>query len=337
MAVIYSEGFDTYGGIGSLSDPDCYRKGWSNRWYTRAGRINGTSMQISGYNSFRHQLPSDKTSANKTIGFAFRKEDNSAGHIDLMQLRNGDGEVLTIGFNTSQQLIVQIGGVLEATGTTVLSDTSWHFIEFNSVISATGSYELRLNGQLELQDLSVDTTNGAVEYWYIHTMNAGPTSNSEPKIDDLYITDDSGSYNTGFMGPLHIETIFPDADVTKQWTTSTGTDHYALVDNDSLDDATYVESSTTGQRELFDFPASDVSTKDVYAVCVKADMGITGVLPVDVNFVTKSSGTTDVASAIAVSSPTRYMISEVVEEDPDTSAAWTKAGFDAAQFGVEVT
>ena len=70
-----------------------------------------------------------------------------------------------------------------------------------------------------------------------------------PTIDDVYVTN-SGAR----LGESRVAALYPNADTADaDWTPSTGTDHYALVDETTVNsDADYVASGTVGDLDLYE-------------------------------------------------------------------------------------
>ena len=273
----------------------------------------------------------------KTVVFAIFMKNVSYYNQDFLRLYDGAKIQMAFGTDIHGFLQVKRNATILETSTTVLMKERWNYIEVQTTINnSTGAYELKLNGTTVFSDTSVDTQESANTYWSGLTLR-GIGDWDNVFFDDCYVTDTTGSYNTGFMGTIHIESIFPDADVTKEWTTSTGTDHYALVDeNPADDDTSYVEDDTATNRELFDLPALSPTTLTIKGVTSILDARITDASTVDMKFVNVSNVTTTTSSSQTISSQSQARYEEIYEEDPDASAAWTKTTFEAAQFGFEV-
>lgn len=85
-------------------------------------------------------------------------------------------------------------------------------------------------------------------WWY----TANSVTNVE-RIDDIAINDASGPYHDSWPGLTKIVALKPNADTSqKQWSASTGSDNYALVDEVPHDgDSTYVYTSTEGAQDHY--------------------------------------------------------------------------------------
>jgi len=155
--------------------------------------------------------------------------------------------------------------------------------------------------------------------------------------DDFYVCDATGSVNNNFLGDRRVITIFPNADTADEdFALSTGSDSFALLDDNGLDDdTTYVESATVTDRDLFDFESIG-SLANINGIQHTAIARKTDVTNFDMDLVTKSGGTTDVAASQTVGSTSYDSFFRIQEEDPDTTDPWTGSGVDAAQFGFDV-
>lgn len=341
MALLFTDGFDTYGtASGSYVTPSGVmgRRGWIpySSPKTRDGRIDGKSVSL-GYNAYIKKVISG-TEATKTVGVALKVIAANAYNNNFMQFYEGSNAQLALKFTTTGYISIYLGSTLLATSSARVPVGEWHYIEFKSTIDNTnGSYEVRLDGTNILSDSSIDTQYSSNAYWDVVYLRSGGGWDYI-YFDDFYLTDSTGSTSTGFLGTIHIETLLPNADAgTNQWTTSSGTDHYAMVDDNPPDDDTsYLEDSTSGNRELFDLPAVSPSSLTIKGVSSVVDQRVTDATTVDMKFVNKSGTTTTTGSAQTVSSTSQARFDEIYDQDPDTSTAWTKTTFEAAQFGFEV-
>jgi hypothetical protein len=158
------------------------------------------------------------------------------------------------------------------------------------------------------------------------------------RFDDVYFCYTSGSRNNDFLGDVRVVTLRPNADMTQaDFTPSVGSVHYSLVaeapDNDG--DATYVESGTVGHKDLYGYqdltgtPAAILAVQ-LATVARKDDAGGRSLRAVLKSGATTANGTTRVLGTSYALYDDRF------EVDPATGTAWTKAGVDALEAGVEV-
>lgn len=254
--------------------------------------------------------------------------------ISLFGWVDGATAQVELRLDASGHLSVTRNGTVLATSTQVLSIGVYQSIEFGVTIhGTTGAATVKVDGITWLSLTGVNTKNSA---------NATAdrfnfTLRGSWRICDLYIADGTGSANNSLPGPMRVDLLLPTSDAgTNQWTPSTGTSHFALVDEAVQNGNTdYLSSLTPGNSELFGF--QDVPTATTGILGVKStivarrdDAGLRQVAQL-----CKSNATTRVGTTIPL--PTSYaFLEENVEQDPNTSAPWTAAGFNAAQFGVRV-
>jgi len=163
------------------------------------------------------------------------------------------------------------------------------------------------------------------------------------RVDDFYLLDLTGSYNTARLGDCTIEAILPqtdavDAGTNADWTCSTGSDHGALVDEaDPDDDTTYV-SASTNVKDTWNYPALSVANATIYGVqvCTSAKKSDSGTAEFrNLARVTTVDNQGDITHSPADSGYNYYR--DIFEVNPDDDTVWTVADVNGAEFGVERT
>lgn len=160
-------------------------------------------------------------------------------------------------------------------------------------------------------------------------------------FDDHYIIDLTGSYNNAPLGQVRVQSIRPSADGDSSGfvgSDNDNADNYALVtEEDAHDgDTTYVQAAVPDLTDTYEFDDLDPVTSTVLGVqtnivAKKTDTADKTIAPVLRVSNTDYPGTT---TGNIASSYTNY--SEIFEENPATSAAWTTGAIDASQFGMKV-
>lgn len=114
--------------------------------------------------------------------------------------------------------------------------------------------------------------------------------------------------------------------------------NYAEEDvNPGLGNLSYVSSSTAGTTDLYGFPNLSSTPAAIYTVCVKALVMKTDAGTRTVSLQMKSSSATSAGSNAGQIPLTTYgYVDSFFDVDPNTSAAWTAAGLNAATSGLEV-
>lgn len=126
------------------------------------------------------------------------------------------------------------------------------------------------------------------------------------------------------------------------WGNVTGTTSNAYEVNqnptpDSYGDYSYVQSSTVGNEDLYNFPSLAVAPAQVHTVAIKGFIrdSDAGARTVTLNM--KSGGTDGTGSAAAAQPLTTYgWMSSYFATDPNTSAAWTNTALNAALAGYKI-
>jgi hypothetical protein len=268
------------------------------------------------------------------------------GEDEILQLLDGASTVhVTITWSSQDQLLrayrgLQTGTLL-ATSSQPLGAALWTFLEVKATIADSGGLvQVRLDGT-QVLSFTGDTRNaGTAEIATVRFSNHHISSGNRHtlRLDDVYVCDTSGGRNDDFLGDVKVVTLRPNADTAQvDFTPSTGSVHYALVAEapDDDGDASYVESGTVGHKDLYGYQDLTGSPAAIMAVQVatvarKDDAGSRSLRAVLKSGATTANGTTRVLGTSYALYDGRF------EVDPATGAAWTKAGVDALQAGVEV-
>jgi len=341
----FIDGFDQYGTVASV--PSGVEEVWPSNnnpvnFRVRAGRIGGESLEIV-VSSGTGFITTKNLGNLATIisGVALNVQNALTTNI-IMEIREDDNT--TQGFNV---LLNSDGKLSARRGTTTLATTAaaqvvlntWVYIEMKVSVAEAGSYDIRVNGVSVLSNGSVDTRAGTTNNYGNRVRLYGPVggAGSGHFYDDFYVCDATGSVNNDFLGDRRVVTIFPNADTADEdFALSAGSDSFALLDDNGLDDdTTYVESATVTDRDLFDFEnvgaLANINGIQHSVIARKTDVD-----NFELDLVTKSSSTTDVAASQTVGSTSYDSFFRIQELDPNTAAAWTGTNLDAAQFGFDV-
>jgi len=278
------------------------------------------------------------------VGFALKfTSSTSTSLFDITRLLEGATQHLTLSFQPSSgKLTLRRGlntGTLLATSTTTFNASTWYYLELRATINdSTGAYELRVNGVSDFSASNVDTrnggTSGVIDTW---SCAPGSTGGIQFTYDDFYICDTSGSSNNDFLGDCRIDTLLPNGDGNyTQFSPSTGTAHYALVDETTPNTTDYNYSSTAGDRDSYTFPdLAGLVSPTVYGVQIDAYMTKADAGTRTVSTMSRLSGTNKDGATVVLSAGSYAYVSQIQETDP-ASAAWTESNVNAAEFGVRV-
>jgi hypothetical protein len=284
------------------------------------------------------------------VGFAVKWDDlpDTAADGPLV-LQTGYGwnrlDQLSLTLGTNGKLQLRRGGytgTLIQEGTTILQASTWYFIEMRAYIHNTaGNYEVRINESVELSGTNVDTQESATDsaVTIVHFASGKSSTGANPDrvhFDDVYIRgDETGDFAGGFLGNVIIEAINPNTDgVYSQWSLSTGTDDYALIDEQFVSVTDYLYSSTAGERVTTNF-ADLTGTEAILGVMAYHHMslkaeGLRELKPFCRNGGNHADGGNRISREVS------YLEGVSYSYDPATNVAWTVSGFNVAEFGVEV-
>lgn len=183
-------------------------------------------------------------------------------------LRSGGTALVSLTRNAAGYLEIRSGsgGTLLATGITPITTDKWYLVELHYKLADSGGIaELRLDGNLECT-FNGDTKPGnETTFDNLHWVSwaSGPVC----YYDDVVVNDVSGSVNNSYPGGVKLALLKPTADgATKEWTPSSGSDHYALVDEVPPSGTDYLRATASDLIDLFgleDLPPEAQSVKAV--------------------------------------------------------------------------
>jgi len=216
----------------------------------------------------------------------------------------------------------------------------WHFVEYKVTISssiAANSWQVKVDGATVINvaagQSSKNTANSTA-----NQVRFGPMpQNNDPDYDDIYICDSQGTTNNDFLGDVKVATMMPTAAGTfSQWTPLSGANYTNVNQTQPDDDASYVYTSTPGQTDTY--LVGDITDNPVNIFGVQTSLYVrkddAGVRTV--SKVIRSGGTNYLGGAVDNLAAGYIYYTEVDEKDPNTGVAWTKTGFNAAEFGATI-
>lgn len=339
MALLFMDGFDHYA-TADLTKKWTLSAGLPSIVSTPVRRSGGALDTVATASNYvQKTLPSSIGTV--YFGFAFHPgvafPSTSSSFVLLM---DGSTFQVELRMTSTGQIAAARNGTVLGTSTAVVPINTFSYIEAMFVISPTaGIVEVRLNGNatpiLSLTGQNTrNSANSTINTVRLGTYNAAGRS----YYDDFYICDASGSSNNNFLGDVRIDTLFPTADGTySQFTPSTGTSHFALVDEAAPNTTDYNDGSAVGNRDSYQVAdLSAITSQTIYAVQVNAavqkdDAGAKSAA------VFMRSGSTNADGPSTVLGTSQIYLTQIHATDPATAAAWTPAGVNAAEAGVLVT
>lgn len=245
-------------------------------------------------------------------------------------LNTGAGAMLHLRQNSDGTIAVaDSGNTLKGTSSTVLSTGTWYRIGINTKPGGAAAYSLKIDGTTEI---SGTANQGGSNFGLMQFGKLGDTgANTVDFYYDDYVLND-----TAFLGNLIVKTALVDATGVRQtygFTTGTNASNQLEVDEIPSDaDTTYVASAGAG---VANFTVQDASTAgisgNIKAVIVYAErkepsaVTSSAVIGLDSNSVRTATTAEDMTTSYL----TRQLI---LNTDPNTSSAWTEAGFNAIEI-----
>lgn len=340
MALLFCDGFDHYASADGIK-----------KYTWAAGTIQSTSGRRGGgaYNANGNQTYALRTipaSSSLIVGAAYKWAVNAAA-VPIFTLFSSNSAQVAVCRNVDGTLSIKRGDGVSGTvlGTTAAAylTSTWYYIEFKVTISdsiSTGTCELMVNGASALT-LSAGADTKALSGSTANQVSIGiPGTNhfSDHWFDDFYICDTTGSTNNNFLGDVRVDTLLPSADGTYTGLTpSTGTSHFATVDDTTLSTTDYNASSTVNAKDTYALTDLASSTGTIFGVQVcnamtKDDAGTRAAA----NLIRSGSTDAQGAALYLAAGSTIYNVS-VHETNPATSAAWTDTAVNALEAGAIVT
>lgn len=327
MAITWIDGFEEYSSGNALLAAAYVTTG--SFTYGDAGRFSGDSLRLTTGRITKGIAPTSVLS----LGYAFSTTSLSSSTA-MIEFHDSAGSIICDLFTTPDGGLTFVRGssvgsnILATAPSGTLTTSTWFYLEVELTRHASaGAIKIYINGALVASATGVNTGSADVAAIQLRAPNS-----SSMNVDDLYITDTATR-----IGEIKIDTVVPTADTAqKDFTASTGTDNYAMVDELPVDgDTSYVTADTSGNADLYTTAGLSGSPSDIFAVQVrvwakKTDTGFRTLKP-------KLKSSTTEADGVAVALGTTYgVVTSLYETDPATDAAWDAAGVNAAQIGMEL-
>ncbi|MER2623700.1 MAG: hypothetical protein ABTS22_07140, partial [Accumulibacter sp.] len=226
-------------------------------------------------------------------------------------------------------------GTLLATSVNALPILTWNYIEVKLTIADSGgNWEVRVNESTWLNftgDTKQSTTLSTatrIQIW---------GRGSDNGIDDLYICDGTGSANNSFLGDVRIDTVRPiGAGNYSEFSKQGSASNWDNLDDTTLDsDSTYNYSNTVGQRDTLDCGNLPAITGGIFGVQVNMAARKDDAGGRTFRSLTRVSGTDYEGDSQNVGTDYRYF-RQIIEKNPNTTAAWTESEINTAEFGYKV-
>ncbi len=334
MALVFMDGFDHYGINDFLRKWSGYT-GTTMSMSTTLGRRGGGCLV--GPSAAYKNLDAEQSTL--IAGFAMRCSAFSSNFdFALMYFGSGLTRYVSVFITPAGELMVtnDLGSTIGRTRPNVISPSIYAYVEIKAVASLTGAVEIRVNGKTELTLTNVRTAPSNFVSIGFGFSAVGVLSDSFLRIDDLYLVNTSGTANNDFLGDCRVDAYMPTSEgVTQQWTPIPAGVHYTTVDENPINESDYLETATSGNIELFGYTDLVNVPLSIFGVQLNTAIRKTDAGMREFNGVAAVSGTNYTGPNIAINDSTIYRPT-IWDTNPATSAAWTRAEIDSAQFGVKL-
>src|SRR5882724_1610727 len=304
------------------------------------GRFGTASWRTNNNNNFGalvKLLPS--SSATLTAGFSFKLITLTTQGNDMVTFLDSGTAQTSVWVTATGQIQLLRGGttVFGTLSTNALQIGVWYRMEFKLTVDpSAGVAEVRINGTSVGWFPSTGSLNtrGSANS-SANQVRMGNIVNNTPNIFDAndFVVTDNNSPNAGFLGDKKCYLRMPNSDSSVQWTRLSGASNYLMVnENPADDDTTYNSSSTPTQLDLLGLPALPGAATNIVAInnVIKSRKDDAGTRTI--HDVMKSNTTQSESADIPLS--TTYQYNDfILDQDPDTSAAWTPTGANALLVG----
>lgn len=337
MALIFCDGFDWYLSADLL-------KRWSDgasmatvgTAYARPP--SGQGVAVSGTNV----TPLTKTfGSNYTqgcVGFGWYFTNSASSKAGQLTILDGTTEQISIRTNGSGVITVTRNGTVLATGSTVLAQSTWHYVELKFTIHASaGVVEVKLNGASEISSTtSLNTRNTANTQWNGVRFATQNNTGSAASHDDIYVLDTSTGSNTDFLGPVQIVARYPTANGNySQWTPNGGSNVGAVSEPYQDGNTSFNQSSTANQIDTFEMQNLPASSGSVFAVAHHLVAAQDGGAARTIRPKYRIS-TTDYNGSNVNTSASYQAFTEYKDVSPATATAWTVSEVNGMETGYEL-
>lgn len=341
MALLWADGFDHYGGITARLLDRVYSsiEGVTLSTTARTGSYSARVQVAQNNSGMRRVLPYETDMVGLAFSFNVDELPTDTRSMALCQMLTKTNSILlTVSVFPTGAIAVRSGGwtgtILAETGPEIVMPNSYQHFE----IAINGSnLEIRVNGvtYLNITDLALTSPIGQVMVAGCYGFPKTGAVGVYMYVDDLVCWDDTGaSFNT-WVGDKKVYLRMPDEDGPDQdWTPSTGSNAWPILDNVPPVDSEYVTATEAGDRVSVGIDAFNTDIVAIAGVYVVGRVWKTdaGNAKISIDMVSGSEET-DPVSIPVTNAPVWY--GRAFEVDPNTGMPWTVSGINDALVRIE--
>jgi len=291
----------------------------------------GTAIGFGNYIYIGANIPNTTT---VIAGFALY---TTIGYSDILRFVDATTTQISlyVSADDSSLAVYRNGSKIASSPSNVISTSSWSYIEVKVTFSATvGTVTVRVNNVevISFTGNTIATTNA-----YCNIVQIGQVGRySYYEFDDFILMDGTGSYMNDFQGEERVLTLLPNSDISTQFTRSSGTVSYALLNDTATNFTSYTQDSTSGDTDIFGYSTVSSSITgilgvQVNTVCQKTDSGA-----LLMNNVLATGGNTYTSATKTVTNTTPAILSDRWAISPYTGTAWTPSDINSINAGYKI-
>jgi hypothetical protein len=239
--------------------------------------------------------------------------------------------------NASNELQLLINNVVVATSTTTgFTTNTWHHIEWEIKVDASGTCDVWLNNSLEIS-YTGNTTNGLTATYYRFR-----TGNGNTAMSGIYMWDNAaGGAFDAYVGDFEPVQLLPDANGTTNDGTAVGAaSNFQCVDETFRNGDTDYVSMSDSETELYSY-ATLAGSPTIHTVVVQPSFRSAYTrMRAEAECLSNGSALNSNPSRFVLNAGDQFSTYGPIpfiwdfDVDPDTGFAWDAAGVNAAEFGV---
>lgn len=318
MSVIWIDGFNQYGGSTSaLRDIPEYTGSVIN---LSTGDY-GYEVRLAFNNGFMYTL--DVTQTTLVMGCRFLITGSNQDFLFFKNSSNNNHCSVVLGTSSELSIYDSTGTLKASSASLALPSSTYVYLEVKLILNT--SVEVRVNGKTVVSDATGD---------YQHSSEIAKVyfdrGTADQRIDNFYVTDSE------FLGEIIVKTYYPDADGTHgDFEPSTGVDHYAVVDEVPPSDSDYLLGIAADEKESF--TTTPTLEGPIKAVMVMNRVAKDGGLGAKVKNLVRVGGVDYLGSNEKYLGSDPQYLTELLENNPNTSNPWSIAEAEAIEFGLQIT
>lgn len=264
----------------------------------------------------------------------------ASGTSSMISLGGPQADHVNLATTNSRNLILRNGTTNRATSATTIPLQTWTRIDvaLNVTSNTTGTCKVYQDGELTI-DFSGDVTVATSVFTHSQVTLFSQTSNSY-RFDDLVVCSSSGPVNNTFIGTdVRVLGLLANGagDSTEWESVTSGVANWENVA--STNEAFNYSRSGAGDLDRYavaDLDSQYTNIKGVIATALARSDGSTSTRTIKTSVKSGSTVSESAASAaLPITNSAWASVNHVMETDPATSAAWTRAAVNALLAGAE--